>query len=98
MDDYLYAEVYEENRERIEQNIVAGIEAICIFLGRSDLSKQQDPISFDKMTDMVISFVNRLLGKLLDTPCLNIGVPPTFIADTLRLLKPFHYQCKSFTV
>ena len=98
VDDSLYAEVYEHDRERIEQTIAAGIEAIFILLGQSNLSKRQDPISFDKMTDMVISFVNKLLGQLLDTRRFNVEVPPTFITDTLPLLKPFHYQRKSFTV
>jgi hypothetical protein len=98
VDDSLYAEVYEHDRDRIEQTIAAGIEAIFILLGQSDLTKRQDPISFDKMTGMVVSFVNKLLGQLLDTRRLDVGVPPTFIADTLRLLKPFHSNRKSFTV
>ena len=98
MDDSVYAKVFEQDKARIEQTIAAGIEAIFILLGQSDLSKRQDPISFEKMTDMVISYLNKLLGQILDTRRLDVGVPPTFIADTLRLLKPFHYQRKSFTV
>ena len=49
VDDSVYAEIYEKDRIRIDQTVAAGIEAIFILLGRSDLAKRQDPISFDKM-------------------------------------------------
>jgi len=98
VDDSLYAEVYEDDRVRIEQTIAAGIEAIFILLGQSDLSKRQDPVSFDKMEEMMVSFLNKMLGQILDTRRLDVGVPPAFVADTLRLLKPFHRKRKTFTV
>ena len=49
VDDSVYADIYKVDRIRIEQTVAAGIEAIFILLGCSDLSKRQDPISFDKM-------------------------------------------------
>ena len=45
MDDLIYADVYEETNIRMEQAIAAGIEAIFILLGRSDLTKRQDPVA-----------------------------------------------------
>ena len=43
VDNSVYTGVYEHDRDRKKQTIVAGIEAIFILLGRSNLSKRQDP-------------------------------------------------------
>ncbi|KAL7545571.1 hypothetical protein ACHAWF_008925, partial [Thalassiosira exigua] len=67
VDDAVYADIYQKNRERIERAVAAGIEAIYILLGRSDLSKRQDPISFDKLIEMMISHLNKVLGQIIDT-------------------------------
>ena len=98
VDDSVYAEVYEADRVRIEQTIAAGIEAIFILLGHSDLSKRQDPVSFDKMEAMLVSYLNKILGKLIHTRRLDVGVPQVYVDKTLRLLRPFHHKRKSFTV
>ena len=45
INDSVFAKVYSKDRVRIEQTIAAGIEAIFILLGQSDLAKRQDPIS-----------------------------------------------------
>ena len=84
VDDSVYAEIYEHNRQRIEQTIAAGIEAIFILLGHSDLSKRQDPISFDKMEDMIISHMNKVLGQIIDTRQLDVGVPPAYIKKVFQ--------------
>ena len=44
VDNSMYAEVFEHDREHIKQSIVAGIKAIFVLLGQSDLEKRQDPI------------------------------------------------------
>ena len=44
--------------DHFEQCIAASIEAIYILLGPSDLQRHQDPISFDKLTDMTIGPIN----------------------------------------
>ena len=98
VDDSVYAEIYEDERTRIKQTIAAGIEAIFILLGHSDLSKRQDPISFDKMEEMMVSHMNKILGQVIDTRLLDVGVPPAYIEKTLNLLRPFHYERKSFQV
>ena len=98
VDDSVYAEIYEDDRERIEQTIAAGIEAIFILLGRSDLSKRQDPISFDKMEEQMVAAINKLLGVIIDTHQLDVGVPPSYITSTLRHLCAFHPGRKRFRV
>ena len=98
VDDSVYADVYNPDRVRIEQTIAAGIEAIFILLGQSDLAKRQDPISFDKMEEMLVSYLNKILGLLVDTRRLDVGVPPDYVRKTLILLRPFHEHRKQFTV
>ena len=87
VDDSVYADIYNKDKARIEQAIAAGIEAIFILLGRSDLSKRQDPVSFDKMVEMMVSHLNKVLGQIIDTRQMNIGVPQSYIAQILMLLK-----------
>ena len=77
--------------------MAAGIEAIFILLGRSDLSKRQDPILFEKMEEMM-SYFNKVLGQVVNTRKLEVGVPSAFVAMIRQLLKPFHSERKSFTV
>ena len=98
VDDSVYAEIWERTRIRIEQTIAAGIESIFILLGHSDLDKRQDPISFDKMEEMIISYMNKVLGQIIDTRKLDVGVPSEYIAKVLRAMKPFHSERKSFTI
>jgi len=40
VDDSVYANVYNDNRLRIEKNFTAGIETMFILLGASDLDKR----------------------------------------------------------
>ena len=98
VDDSVYADIYNEDKVRIEQTVAAGIETIFILLGASDLDKRQDPISFDKMEAMMVSHFNKILGKLLHTRRLDVGVPDTYVRKTIHLLEPFHHKRKSFTV
>lgn len=53
VDDDIYSKVFDV--DRIEQAVAASIEAIFVLLGESDLLARQDPISFDKMEDMMVS-------------------------------------------
>ena len=48
-----------------EQFIAATIKAIYIFLGASDLTQFQDPISFDKLTNMTLASSKKFSDILL---------------------------------
>jgi hypothetical protein len=84
VDDDVYAEVFDV--KRIEMTIACGIEAIFILLGESDLEKRQDPVSWDKLLEMVIHFINKVLGLIINTRAMTIGVPPEYIQKVLRLM------------
>ena len=96
VDDDIYVDVYI--RERIEQAIAASIEAMFITLGESDLTFRQDPISWDKLIDMIISHYNKVLGLEFNTRKMDVGPPADFVAGTLKLLDAFHEGRKAFTV
>jgi hypothetical protein len=94
VDDDIYAEVYI--RIRIEQAIAASIEAMFITLGESDLAARQDPVSWDKLVEMVISHFNKVLGLVINTRTMDVGPPPEFLARTIQLIDAFHEGRKSF--
>jgi hypothetical protein len=95
VDDGVYAEIFD--KARIEQAIAASIEAIFILLGHSDLDCRQDPISFDKMEDMVISYANKVLGQIINTRAMEVETPKEFISDTIDFIqRTWHQKRKTF--
>jgi hypothetical protein len=66
-DDDIYDDIFLV--VNFKQCIAAFIEAIYILLGPSNLSCHQDPISFNKLTDMTISPINKnkVLGHIINT-------------------------------
>ena len=95
VDDGVYAEIFD--KARIEQAVAASIEAIFILLGHSDLECRQDPISFDKMEEMVISHANKILGQIINTRAMEVETPKEFISDTIDFIKSkWHPKRKTF--
>ncbi len=95
VDDDIYADIF--NSFCIWQAVAASIEAIYILLGESDLSKWQDPVLFDKLEDMPVSYSSRILGQIVNTQQMDVETPPEFIVDTLQLLnKSFSPHRKVF--
>ena len=81
VDDGIYVDLFDKNR--IERAAAASIEAIFILLGPSTLDLRQDPISFDKLEEMTIAPINRILGHVIDTRRLTVDTPADFL-DPLR--------------
>jgi len=95
-DDDIYVDIFSV--ADFEQCIAASIEAIYILLGASDLTRHQDPISFDKLTDMTIGPINKVLGHIVDTRRMMIATPPEFISDVVTSLSTtWGPHCKNFT-
>ena len=65
VDDGLYAEVFD--KPRILQATAASIETIFLLLGESALHNRQDPISWDKLFEMLINYSNVALGNHINT-------------------------------
>jgi hypothetical protein len=85
VDDDIYVDLY--SIEDFEQCIASSIEAIYVLLGPSDLTKRQDPISFDKLKEMVISPIQRVLGHIIDTRRMVISTPLDFVQDVIHSLR-----------
>ena len=85
VDDDIYLDIADVSR--FERAIAAGIEAIFILLGESDLTRRQDPIAWDKLLDMMIAPVNRILGLSINTRSLTVSVPPDFITEVITILR-----------
>jgi hypothetical protein len=84
VDDDVYSEIWAQ--ERVEQAVAASIEAVFILLGPSDLKHRQDPVSFDKVIEMVVSYINKVLGHIINTRRLTVEPPAEFIAEVLKTL------------
>ena len=63
-----------------------GIKAIFILLGPSNLSCCQDPISLDKLPEMLVALVNCILILTLDLCRLTLNIPPDFLAEVSTML------------
>ena len=56
-------------------------------MGASNTSLHQDPISWDKLHELLAAPVNRILGLILYLRSLTIGTPPEFTSATVTLLR-----------
>ena len=97
---YIDNDIYLDlaDHRRFEQATAAGIEAVFILLSESDITLRQDPILSDKLHELLVAPVNRILGLILDLHHLTISTPPEFIAATVKLLQmtwdPHHHSFK----
>ena len=85
VDDDVYGEVFDVNRN--EQTIAAGIEALFLLLGESDLFRRQDPISWDKLLEMIIHFRNIILSLIINTRRMTIMPPPEYVHKVVKLME-----------
>ena len=85
VDDGVYVELFDI--DRIEQSLASSIEAIFILLGDSNLALRQDPVSFDKLVEMLISHFNKVLGHMVNTRSLEVGVPRSYLEEVIHLLE-----------
>ena len=85
VDDDVYLDVASIGR--FEQAIASSIEAIFLLLGHSDIAHRQDPISWDKLHELLVAPVNRILGLTLNLRKLTVGTPSDFISSTISSLR-----------
>ncbi len=56
------------------------------FCGKSDRAKQQGPVSFDNLKDMVISYSLYILGQIINNQQMDIQTPEEFVTKVLQAL------------
>ena len=85
VDDDVYADVFD--KIRIEKAVAAGIEAVFIVLGYPEIERRQDPISWDKLFEMIIDYTNKILGLVINTRRMTVQAPNEFIDRVANLIK-----------
>jgi hypothetical protein len=85
VDDDIYLNVADIHW--FEQAIATSIEAIFILLGESNTALHQDPISWDKLHELLVAPVNRILGLVLNLRHMTIGTPPEFISAIINICR-----------
>ena len=84
---------------RMELVLAALIEAIFVVMGIPDETVRQCPLALDKWMSLIVRPRQVMLGLLLDTNTLTVGIPDEYIQDVRDLLdSTWHVHRKRFTV
>ena len=63
------------------------IEALFLLLSDSALAFWDDPISFDKLVDLIVGPVNNILGHMVDIWHLTVSTPLDYHAKVCKMLQ-----------
>lgn len=96
VDDGIMAEIM--HRTRILRAEAASIETAFLLLGESCLQYRQDPVSWDKLLEMVINYHNIILGYHVNTRRMTVAIPHSYLSQLNELLQHWHDGRKSFTI
>jgi hypothetical protein len=87
------------SRGHMEQVLAALIEAIFAIMGNPDTTVCQCPLAMDKWLELVIAPKQRMLGLIIDTKNLTVGIPPDYVAEVLNLISTtWHSHHRCFTI
>ena len=84
INDGLFTQLFD--KDCIEQVLITSIDTIFIALDYSDIAQWQDPVSFDKMIELMVSYKNKLLGSMINTRQLTMRAPDEFITEVVNSL------------
>jgi hypothetical protein len=83
----------------MKQVLAALIKAIFVIMGKPDTRVCQCPLALDKWAELIVAPRQRMLGLLIDTNTLTVGIPPNYIKEVLDLIKStWHSHRCCFTV
>ncbi len=78
--------------------LAALIEAIFAIMGKPDTTVCQCPLAMDKWLELVVAPKQRILGRIIDTNNLTVGIPPDYVAEVLDLISTtWHPHRRCFT-
>ena len=60
--------------------------------------QHQDPISWEKLLEMIIDFVNITLGHFINTHTMLVSTPDKYLSQIIALLLHWHSHRKLFTL
>ncbi len=83
----------------MKQVLAALIEAIFVIMGKPDTRVRQCPPALDKWAELIVAPSQRMLGLLIDTNTLTVGIPPNYIKEVHDLINlTWHSNRCCFTV
>ena len=105
-DVHLPARIYVDDalllglsRRQMELKLAALIEAIFVIMGEPDTAVCQCPLALDKWLELIVAPKQRMLGLMIDTNHLTVGIPQDYVAEVLDLLNTtWHPHRRRFTV
>jgi hypothetical protein len=75
------------------------IGAIFVIMGKPDTTVRQCPLAMDKWLELVIAPKQRMLGLIIDTNNLTVGILPDYIAEVLNMINTtWHSHHRRFTI
>jgi hypothetical protein len=85
---YLDNDIYSDVADRhcFEQATATGIEAVFILLGDPDMTRCRDPISWEKLHELLVAPINCILVLVLNLHRMMVGALPELIVTTVTLL------------
>jgi hypothetical protein len=87
------------SRGHMEQVLAALIEAIFAIMDKPDTTVCQCPLAMDKWLELVVPPKQRMLGLIIDTNNLTVGIPPDYVAEVLKLISTtWHSHRRRFTL
>ncbi len=87
------------SRRQMELRLVALLEAIFVIMGTPDMTVCQCPLALDKWLDLIVASRQRMLGLIVDTNSMTVGIPPDYVAEVLDLLNTsWHSHNRHFIV
>jgi hypothetical protein len=83
----------------MELKLAALIEAFFVILGAPDTRVRQCPLALDKWWELIVASRQRMLGVIVDTNTMKVGIPPDYVAEVLDLINTtWHPHRRRFTV
>jgi len=83
----------------MELRLAALIEAIFVIMGTPDTTVHQCPLTLDKWLDLIVASRQRMLGLIVDTNSMTVGIPADYVAEVLDLLNTtWHSHRHRFTI
>jgi hypothetical protein len=83
----------------MKQVLAALIKAIFVIMGKPNTRVRQCPLALDKWAELIVAPRQRMLGLLIDTNTLTVGIPSDYIKEVLNLINStWHSHRHCFTV
>ncbi len=74
------------SRRHMELVLAALIKAIFIVMGMPDTKVCKCPLAMDKWLDLVVSSRQKMLGLVIETNKLTVGIPPDYLSEVELVL------------